>query len=108
MNFRERIEKVISNGLEASRDALEKAAEKTREAGERGTIRMKIRRLETEAESKFAQLGSNVYEVLVEEGRSTVSKATKGIKETIAEIQQLDAEIQELEKQFEQVGKKEE
>jgi hypothetical protein len=105
MGFKERIERIITTGLESSKEVLERAAGKTKEAGERGTTRMKIRRLEQQAQNKFALLGSKVYDLLVEQGQKSVSKGTRDLKELIEEIKQLDAKIEDLEEQLTQIGR---
>jgi hypothetical protein len=105
MSFKERVERIITTGLETSREVLERAAEKTKEAGGRSTTKMKIWRLEQQAQNKFALLGSKVYEILLEQGQKSVSKGTREIKEIIEEIKQLDAQIEGLEEQLNQIGK---
>lgn len=107
MSFRKRIEEIIRVGLDTSKEVLDKAKEKTKEASERSILKIKIGRLENHAERKFGMLGSKVYETLVEEGKSTVSKSTANIKEIIEDIKGIEKEIEELEKQFEKLGQTE-
>ena len=97
MKFRERMEKVIKEGLTASKEVLEKAKEKTKEAGEKGAIKFKIMKLEKQAERQFADLGTKVYEILVEKGQSTLSKGTAEIKEILQKIDDLENQIDEHE-----------
>ena len=44
MKFRERMEKIFKEGIETSKDVLEKAKEKTKEAGEKGALKIKIKK----------------------------------------------------------------
>jgi hypothetical protein len=93
MKFGERMEKIFKEGIETSKEMLEKAKEKTKEAGEKGALKFKIKKLERQAERDFAKLGTKVYEILVEKGQNTVSKGTSEIKELIQEIDKLEKEI---------------
>jgi hypothetical protein len=107
MSFRKRIEEIMRKGLDTSLEVIDKAKEKTKEAGEKSLLRIKIGRLENQAERKFGMLGSRVYQTLVEDGKSTVSKSTAGIKEIIEEIKAIEKEIGELEDELERVGREE-
>ena len=93
MKFRERMEKMFKEGVETSKEVLEKAKEKTKEAGEKGALKFKIMKLERQAERDFAKLGTKVYEILVEKGKNTVSKGTPEIKDLLHEIDKLEKEI---------------
>jgi hypothetical protein len=107
MSFRKRIEEIMRVGLDTSKDVLDKAKEKTKEASERSILKIKIGRLENHAERKFGMLGSKVYETLVEEGKSTVSKSTTNIKEIIEDIKGIEKDITKLEEQFKKLGRTE-
>ncbi len=100
MSFRERMEKFLQKSVETSKEVLGKAKEKTREAGEKGALKIKIKKLENQAEKKLTMLGSKVYELLVEKGQSTISKGTADIKPLLSEIGDLEKDIEENEKQL--------
>ena len=57
MSFWERMEEVVNQGLESSRDILSKAREKARDLGEKGLLHYEIMQLERQAEKKFSKLG---------------------------------------------------
>ena len=105
MSFFERMRKVMNQGLSSTRDALEVAADKAKEMGEKGVLKYEIGRLEREAERKFSLLGSDVYRILISKGQSTVSKSTAEIKEVLEEILDLEKRIQDKEELLKEVGK---
>ena len=100
MNFKDRIKKLISDGLETSQDVFQKAKEKTQELGEIGARKFEIARLEKQAEKRFAQLGAQVFEVLVEQDQETISKKTPAIRKIIDELTEIDERIDENEKEL--------
>jgi len=100
MSFRDRMEKFLQKSVETSKEVLGKAKEKTKEAGEKGALKIKIKRLENQAEKKCTMLGSRVYELLVEKGQSTISKGTADIKPLLGDIKDLEKEIEENEEQL--------
>ena len=97
MKFRDRIEKLISDGMESSQAVFQKAKEKTQELGEKGALKFETARLEAQAEKRFAKLGALVFEVLVEKGQETISKKTPAIRQLIDELTTIDARIEEIE-----------
>lgn len=104
MSFFDRMKKVLNQGLESTKEALDVAADKAKELGEKGVLRYEIHRLEREAERKFALLGNDVYRVLVERGQQTVSKSTGDIKSLLDEISDLERRIQSKEDSIKQIG----
>ena len=104
MTFVERMKKVLNQGLESTKEALDTAAEKAKEMGEKGVLRYEISRLEREAERKFAILGNDVYQVLVERGQQTVSKNTGEIKVLLEELGDLERRIRDKEASLKQIG----
>ena len=55
MSFWDRMEEIVSQGLESSRDILGKAKEKAKDLGEKGLLRYEISQIERQAEKKFSQ-----------------------------------------------------
>jgi hypothetical protein len=93
MGIRERMEKIINKGIASSKEAIEKAKDKTKELGEKGVLKLKIMKLENQAEEQFAKLGAKVYEFLVEQGQHSVTKDTYRIKTLLREITDIEKEI---------------
>ena len=103
MGFWERMEEVINQGLESSREILGKAKEKAKDLGEKGLLRYEISQLERQAEKKFSQLGATVYEKLVLKDQATVSR--DAVKELLDDIQELKNRLEKLESDLREVGK---
>jgi len=99
MRFRERIEKTMQRGLEISKEALEK----TKEAGEKGALKLKIMRLENDAHGKLAELGGEVYELLVDKDNESISAESGNIKKIIDAISGIEKEIAQNEEKLKNI-----
>ena len=98
MGFWDRSKELLNKGVVSTKDLLVKAGEKGKELGEKGKTKFLIGQLERQAENRFAQIGRQVYEVLVKEGQHTVSAGTKEIKALLEEVEKIEGEIDEYEK----------
>ncbi|UCF97968.1 MAG: hypothetical protein JSV89_00175 [Spirochaetaceae bacterium] len=103
MGFWDRMEQVVNQGLESSREILGKAREKAKDLGEKGLLRYEITQIERQAEKKFSQLGAAVYEKLVLKDQATVRK--EAVKEFLDDIQELKDRLERLESDLKKVGK---
>ena len=103
MSFWDRMEQVVNQGLESSREILAKAKEKAKDLGEIGLLRYEITQIERQAEKKLSKLGATVYEKLVLKDQATVSK--EAVKELLDDIQELKDRLEKLEKDLKEVGK---
>ncbi|MEW5818097.1 MAG: hypothetical protein AB1798_22240, partial [Spirochaetota bacterium] len=83
MDFMEKMQKTINQGLSASKELFGKAKEKAKDLGEQGVLKFEIMQLENQAEKLIAKLGSRVYEVLAIESQNTITKKTSGIKDLL-------------------------
>ncbi|MBN2322785.1 MAG: hypothetical protein JXQ30_03560 [Spirochaetes bacterium] len=104
MAFWDKMKKAVKEGLETSKDVLEKAKDKTKELGEKGAMKFEIMQLEKQAEKRFCKIGTHVYEVLVKEGQQTISKGTPEIKKLLEEIEEIEKNIDKKEKELEKKG----
>lgn len=100
MDFMTRMKHALSNGMEGSRDFLEKARDKVQDFGESSVIRLEIRQLESQAKQEMAKLGTRVYELLVEEGKGSVSQKTPELKDVLTEIDDIKHKIADKERQL--------
>lgn len=107
MDFWDRMRHAIDQGLDSSRGFLSKAGDRARDLSERGILRFEIKQLESQAEQLTAKLGSRAYEVLVKEGKNTVSKSTPGVKEIIGEIQDIEQRVKDKEEQLAALAQRE-
>jgi hypothetical protein len=103
MSFWDRMEKVVNQGLESSRELLGKAKEKAKGLGEMGLLRYEITQVERQAEKKFSQLGAAVYEQLVLKDQATVSR--EAVNELLDDIQELKNRLEKLENDLKDVGR---
>ncbi|MBN2536507.1 MAG: hypothetical protein JXB88_26725 [Spirochaetales bacterium] len=103
MSFWERMQEVINQGIETSKDVLSKAKEKAKDLGEKGILKYDIMKLEKQAEKDFLLLGSKVFEILVEKKQENITKDNKEIKELIEEIQKIQVEIDEKEEEIKNI-----
>ncbi|MBN1412773.1 MAG: hypothetical protein JW969_18135 [Spirochaetales bacterium] len=97
MSFWDRMQKVIGQGIDASKAALDKAKDKAKELGEKGILTYEIMQLEKLLESKITEFGTLSYDLLVEQKRGSISKDTKEIKNLIIEIQGIETKITDKE-----------
>jgi len=102
--FWDRMKSVLNQGFETTREALDTAAEKARQLGEKGVLRFEIGQLEREAGRKLSLVGSRVYRILVEQEKNTVSKSTPEIKTLLMEIQNLKRRIEAKENELADIG----
>lgn len=103
MSFWDRMEQVVNQGMESSREVLSKAKEKAKDLGEKGLLRYEISQIERQAEKKFSRLGAAVYEKLVLKDQATVSK--DALEELLGDIRELKDRLEKLEADLEEVGK---
>ena len=97
MSFWDRMQEVINQGVETSKDVLNKAKEKAKDLGEMGILKYEIMKLEKQAEKNFLLLGSKVFELFVEKKMGSVNKDDENIKKLISEVTEIQKEIEEKE-----------
>jgi peptidoglycan hydrolase CwlO-like protein len=107
MSFFERMKEIIDQGVENTKKVLNSAAEKAKELGELGVLKYEINQLEKQVEKRFALLGGNVYSILVEKNKNTVSKSTSEIKELLDEINDIEKRIDQKEAEVKKIENKE-
>lgn len=93
MGFWERMKEIVDKGIETSKDVLGKAAEKAKELGEKGVLKFEIMQLENQGQKKLTQLGTTVFELLVKQEKTSVSKSTQGVKELVEELVEIEAKM---------------
>jgi hypothetical protein len=95
MGFRERMEQLIGQGLQASREVLDRAKDKAQELGEIGLLRYEIAQLEKQAQKLFGRLGMEAFDLLSAKGQASVSR--EAVKELVAELEEVRKKIQQKE-----------
>ncbi len=101
MGFWDRIEETINQGLQSSREVLKQAKEKAKDLGEKGVLKYEMAQLERQAEKKLAQLGTRVYEKLVDKGQATVSREV--CKDLVDDILDLKKRVEDKEEAYKKI-----
>ena len=96
MSFWDRMQEIINQGLDSTKEALEKAKGKAKDLGEMGVLKFEIMQLEKQAEKQFARLGARVYEKLVQEGQDSASREL--LADPLKSIGDLKSRIEQREK----------
>ncbi|MBN2736764.1 MAG: hypothetical protein JXR70_07260 [Spirochaetales bacterium] len=94
------MQKILNNGLEASKDLLEKAGAKAKEMGDKGVLKFEIMQLEKSVENNLLKLGSYVYEEFVANEKKSISQSNSKLGQIIDEINQAKDQIEEKEEKL--------
>ncbi len=95
MGIWERMEQLIGQGLQTSREVLSRARDKAQELGEAGLLRYELSQLEKQAQQLFGRLGMAVFDRLSSRGQATVSR--EAVKELVAELEEIRKKIRQKE-----------
>jgi hypothetical protein len=95
MGIWERMEQLIGQGLQTSREVLDRAKGKAQELGEIGLLRYELSQLEKQAQRLFGRLGMEVFERLSVKGQATVSR--EAVKTLVGELEEVRKKIQQKE-----------
>ncbi len=83
----------VSKGLDQSKILLEKAKNQALSIGEHTLLNTELKELRHDLDSLYRKLGEEIYTLLKDKGRSTVSLRTSEIKEIFPELENLISEI---------------
>lgn len=104
MGFWERMDGVINQGINTSRDVLGKAGAKARELGEKGLLKWEISQLEKEAQQVLSRLGSVAYNRLVTQSQPVMARTDSGVERILLDIQDIERRIAEKEEALKKIG----
>lgn len=104
MDFMQKLQSSLSQGLDSSRELLGKAREKAKDLGEKGVLRFEILQLERQAADLMGKLGARVFDLLNLQKQGTVSAKTEGVKELIQEIDDVKRVIEQKEVALKKLG----
>ncbi len=107
MTFSERMQEMIEKGLAASKDLAQKAGSKARELGAKGTLKVEMLQLQSQAEKLIAKLGHEVYVTLVDKGQATIGKDNPAVRDVLEQIDRLRDTIEAKQKEFDALGSRE-
>ena len=97
MNLWNRIEKAVGQGLDASREVLDKAREGAKDLSEKGVLKFDVMQLERQSMKVLSRLGQEVYDAFGVRNQTSVSRDTVGVKELVAELGDIERRIEEKE-----------
>jgi len=106
MAFSDKLKDMLSKGIDASKELLEKAGAKAKELGELGVLKMEIIQLTNMAQKLAAQLGAEVYSALMEKGESSLSADSPEIKDLVAKLDKVEKDIDAREAEYKTKGGK--
>ena len=106
MSFGDRMKELFDEGVQVSKDFLNKAGAKVQEMGEIGVLRLEIKQLEGQAQKQIGQLGVEAYKAFVERGAKTISIDTPAVKTILAELDSIQQSIEQREDQIKQKNNK--
>ena len=113
MSLWNRIEKVLEQGLETSREVIGKArsgakdlGESAKDLGEIGVLKFDVLQLERQSAKAMSKLGHEVFQAFGERGQDTVSKDADGIGPLMAELLDIERRIDEKEQAIAEVRTK--
>ena len=95
MDWKQKFEKGLNQGLEGSKKVFSKAKSRAKELGDQGVLSFELRQLESKHTDLLTKLGSKVYELLVDEQRSTVTRKSVGVRDIIDDLEQTRAMLEE-------------
>ena len=97
MNLWNRIEKAVGQGLDVSREVLDKAREGAKDLSEKGVLKFDIMQLERQSMKVLSRLGQEVYDAFSVRNENSVARDTVGVKELVVELGDIERRIEEKE-----------
>ena len=98
MNLWNRIEKAVGQGLDVSREVLDKAREGAKDLSEKGVLKFDIMQLERQSMKVLSRLGQEVYDAFSVRDEKSVARDTVGVKELVVELGDIERRIEEKER----------
>lgn len=108
MDWKNMIDKELNKTVDSSKKLWYKARDRAKELGDQSILSLEVRQLDARHADLLTKLGSRVYELLVEEKRSTVSAKSAGVKELLEEIRETKDLIEEKRGELNEESSKEE
>ena len=93
MNWKKKLGRGFNRGIDQSKVLIEKARQQALELGERTVLDTEIKELNKREEELYEALGREIYALLVNRGRSSVSVRTPEIKDFFPNLEKLISEL---------------
>lgn len=95
MDWKKKMQDGLNQGLDSSKKLFQDAKKQATKLGEQSVLALEIKQLESKEEELISKLGERVYQLLVQEGQSTVSSRSSGVKDILDEIQETRTMLEE-------------
>ena len=96
-DFLERMKNFAEKGLEVSKDALGKAGDTMQSLGKKGAKKIELAQLNHQVQKEFTALGIEVYDLLTEGGKESISTQDDSVSALLEKISRLKADIEQKE-----------
>ena len=102
MDFKEKLQKTLNQGVEASKEIIHKAKEGAKDLGDLGVLKFEISQLEGKLNKLHQEIGETVDTLLLVDGKQSVTLKTAGIKELLDEVGTIKEKIENKNKILEE------
>ncbi|GAB6091121.1 hypothetical protein [Spirochaeta dissipatitropha] len=89
MDFLTKMKESISVGMDGSRKFLERARHKMQDVGESSVLKLEIHQLENQLKQEYTSFGTQVYGMLSDGEKNSISLKTPELKENYGEIERV-------------------
>lgn len=89
MDWKKKVGRSLNHGIDQSKVLLEKAKKQAMDLGERTVLDTEIKELSKKEDELYNTLGKEIYALLLNRGRSSVSVKTPEIKDIFPELEQV-------------------
>ena len=93
MDWKKKLSRGFNQGLDQSINLLGKAKKQAKDIGEQTVLNLEIQELKKKESSLYESLGRNIYHLLMNSERSSVSVKTAEIRDIFPEIQRVTEEL---------------
>ena len=106
MDWKKKVSRSLNQGIDQSKILLDKAKKQALDLGERTLLDTEIKELTRKEDELYKSLGTEIYGLLVNRGRSSVSVRTPEIKDIFPELEMLISDLAVKKMLLEKEGKK--
>ena len=93
MNWKKKVSRGLNQSIDQSKILLKKAKNQALDLGERTLLDTEIKELNKKRIELYSSLGEEIYSLLVNNGRSSVSVRTSEIKDIFPELEKLITDL---------------
>jgi hypothetical protein len=88
----------FDKGVQASKQAIDKAGDAVQDFGDKSVVRIELKQLESKKETKISELGKKVYTVLSRNKQTVLTVESSEIAQLITELKKTDRDINKCKK----------